>query len=336
MARRKLSRQQQKRISESQKARLEKAKNVQAKQEVGELGPEQSGLVCAHYGNSLDVRSDHGDIVRCHARANLQAVVTGDRVVWCQGKDDMGVVVACDERRSLLQRPDLRGNLRPVAANLDLVFVVLSPSPETPVNLIDRYLAAAQISGLKPVLVLNKVDLMNSDHGLHTTFEEYKSLGYRCIQASTKTDHGMQELMEMMRGHSSVFVGQSGVGKSSLTSALLPDVNIATQTVSEATGKGRHTTTRAELYLLPDQGSLIDSPGIREFGLWHLDENDLLAAYPELVALQGHCKFRNCRHLKEPGCAVLAAVESGEVLERRYQSFIAIRDSLDEVDVREN
>lgn len=342
MAKRRLTDRQKIRISKIQadKARRVSQREKRAEDKLKDIegGESQTGLVIAHYGVTVDIEtltgSQKGDIVRCYKRANLPALVTGDQVIWQMGKEGEGIIVACDERRSLLQRPDIRGNIKPVAANIDTMFIVVAVSPATPANLIDRYLVAADVSRIKPVILLNKLDLVTPDCELLKWIDEYEALGYQCMKISATGGDGLNPLLKETEDKISVFVGQSAVGKSSLVNALMPDTNIKTNIVSEATGKGKHTTTTAALYHFKTGGSLIDSPGIREFGLWHIDGEQLADSYPELCNLAGQCKFRDCKHLKEPGCAVLGALETGQISQRRFDSYHGILNSLDEVEVR--
>lgn len=339
MSKRKLSRRQRHRIQKVQDERRERARkrdeDIDTKAEEGDLGDPQPGLIVTHFGVTTDVETEDGRRVRCHKRSNLPALVTGDRVIWQEDSQGAGVIVACEERTSLLSRPDVRGQLRPVAANIDRIIIVCAPAPRTPVNLIDRYLVAAAHHGIRPILVLNKSDRLEQAPEMAREMAEYEALGYEVHTLSAQTEAGMTEIRSLVADGNSVFVGQSGVGKSSIIAALLPLEDIRVAAISEATGKGRHTTTTATLYHIPGGGNLIDSPGIREFGLWHIAPDDLFQAFPELAELTGHCKFRDCSHVNEPGCAVRAAVESATILERRYRSFLAIRDSLDEVAMRE-
>lgn len=339
MSKRKLSRRQQFRIDKVQQERLSRAHKKEAKIESNldesALGEPQEGLIVTHYGITTEVEDNDGNIARCHKRTNLPAIVTGDRVLWQPDERGSGVIVACEERTSLLSRPDTRGQLRPVAANIDRIIIVAAPEPRTPVNLIDRYLVAAAHHDIHPIIVLNKADRLDQAPEMARELEEYRTLGYETRQLSAQTEAGMAEIRSLVSSGNSVFVGQSGVGKSSIIAALLPAEVIRVAEISESTGKGRHTTTTARLYHIPGGGNLIDSPGIREFGLWHVDTEALFDGFPELANLAGHCKFRDCSHINEPGCAVRQAVESGEILERRYKSFLSIRDSLDEVEMRE-
>ncbi|ALM51746.1 small ribosomal subunit biogenesis GTPase RsgA [Halomonas huangheensis] len=341
MSKRKLSRQQRWRIEKVQAERAKRAAKRQdeddGKLAAGEYGSERNGRVIAHFGRTLDIAEHSGETpTRCHLRANLEGLVTGDRVIWRQGEDGSGVVVARGERDNVLERPDMRGLLKPVAANIDQILIVFAVEPEPHAGLIDRYLVAAEATGIKPVLVLNKIDLLPEDGGeLRELLSRYESLGYSVVATSTSSEGGMQPLYAQLAGRTSVFVGQSGVGKSSLIGHLLPDEQLRIGELSTDSRKGRHTTTTAQLYRLPapdDQlasGELIDSPGIREFGLIHLDERQVTEGFIEFQPLIGLCRFRDCRHRQEPGCALLEAVERGEIHPERFASYRRIIDSLD-------
>ncbi len=337
MAKRKLTRRQSWRIQKIQNERTARAQkkdqNIDRKLDTGELGPEQEGLVISHFGTQVDIEATEGtargEIKRCHMRANLGSIVTGDRVVWRDG-DPLGVIVATLPRRSLLSRPNIQGELRAVAANIDTIVITIAPEPTPFANLIDRYLVAAETVAIEPLILLNKTDLLSADNQqqLAVLLASYEQIGYRTIRASTKSSDGLDTLKAQLNNRISVFVGQSGVGKSSLINELLPGVDIKVGALSENTLKGTHTTTTARLYHFPDGGDLIDSPGIREFGLWHIDRQALLEGFREFRPFLGHCRFRDCHHEQEPGCALRKALKDGLIQPRRMESYRTILNSL--------
>ncbi|MFT5887555.1 MAG: ribosome biogenesis GTPase [Zhongshania sp.] len=334
MTKRKISRQQRWRIEKVQAERTERAskRDTQLDKALneGELGPEQNGLIVSHFGQQVEVEGQDGLRQRCHVRANITALVTGDSVTWREGKPT-GVVVACNERHTLLSRPDNHGQLKPVAANIDHIIIVIAPEPRAHANLIDRYLVASEAIGIRPVLLLNKTDLINDDNRdyLDAMLARYQEIGYPVTRASTATDHGLDELKSTLKDQISVFVGQSGVGKSSLVNSLLPGTDTKIGALSEATAKGRHTTTTARLFHFPDGGSLIDSPGIREFALWNMDREKVLAGFIEFRPFLGMCRFRDCKHEREPRCALLEAEADHKIRPERMHSYRQIIDSLE-------
>ncbi|WP_165855473.1 small ribosomal subunit biogenesis GTPase RsgA [Marinobacter sp. JSM 1782161] len=342
MAKRRLNKQQKWRIEKIQEERAARAsrreRDIDRKLQSGELGDEQSGLIIAHFGKQIDVEvlegEQRGEITRCHVRTNLGPLVTGDRVIWRPGADDLGVIVALQDRDSLLQRPDKFGQLKPVAANIDHIILVIAPEPEPHDNLVDRYLVAAENCDITPVLLLNKTDLLSDDNrsAINALLERYRGLGYQVEQ--TSVHHAPEEdstIERLLKDRTSVFVGQSGVGKSSIIRRLLQDNSIRVGDVSESTGKGVHTTTTARLFHLGN-GDLIDSPGIREFGLWHMDPEHLEYGFREIRPLIGTCRFRNCRHQAEPGCALLEAEARGDISPERMQSFRRIYTEMENSD----
>ncbi len=331
MAKRQLTRRQSWRIEKVQDERAARAAKREAQAlgalEGGDLGPEQTGLVIAHFGVQVEVEALEGElkgqVLRCHLRANLPSLVTGDQVVWRAGNQDTGVIVAQLPRNTELCRPDMRGQLKPVAANVDTIVIVFAPLPHPHANLIDRYLIAAEHAGIKPLLLLNKVDLIDDENAamLDRLLGTYRQLGYPILEVSAAEGGGIQDLQRLLDNHVSVFVGQSGVGKSSLVNTLLPGMDIRVGPLSELTGKGTHTTTTARLFHFPCGGELIDSPGIREFGLVHVSRADVEAGFIEFQDLLGHCRFRDCKHDREPGCALLQALEDGRIQPQRMASY---------------
>jgi ribosome biogenesis GTPase len=342
MSKRKLSDQQQRRIRARQQQHV-RADDTPKATDDSQLGPEQEGLVIAHFGRQVEVEAIDGPfasaIFRCHLRTNLEALVTGDRVVWRQqiGAENSrrGVIVANHARQSLLARPDSHsGQPKPVAANIDRLGIVIAPQPQPFANLIDRYLVAAENAGITPFIVLNKIDLLNADNraDIDALLGEYRAIGYTIVSASARAiandNDGLDALKQEIHGHTCAFVGQSGVGKSSLVGALLPGLDIRIGALSEAEAKGRHTTTTARLFHLHGAGlegsDLIDSPGIREFGLDHLGQTEVERGFIELRDWLGRCRFRDCRHQQEPGCALLDAEIAGAISAVRLRSFRAI------------
>lgn len=335
MAKRRLSKNQSRRIQQNQRDSLARSAAPDTELDEKDAGPEQIGRVIAHFGTQVDIETPDYAVRRCFLRANLQSVVTGDNIVW-RDRPDMGVVVSCEPRRSLLCRPDIYGKLKPVAANVDQIMVTVAPLPELHTNLIDRYLVVAECSGIRPIILLNKADLIDKENqrSLNTVIDRYRSLGYQVIVTSAKEGTRLDELTRALRDKTSVFVGQSGVGKSSLIQRLVPEQEIQIGELSEAKTKGRHTTTHSQLFHFAEGGECIDSPGIREFGLWQFTREDVMRGFIELNELSHTCKFRDCHHEHEPGCAILAALSSGKISPERFENFKRIIAGLDDVSVR--
>jgi len=331
MAGRRLTQRQQGRIQRSQEGRRDRADQRMDALDRAGLGSEQTGLVITHHGQTLIVEDGAGQLHRCAARQNLGRLACGDQVVWQASGAEEGVIVAVGERRSLLTRPDYHGQPRPVAANLDAVAVVLAPEPEPSEYLIDRYLVAIAAIGVRGLLVLNKLDLLDAPAlaALTGRLEPYRRIGYPLLLTSSHTAHGMSELRAWLRGRVSLLVGQSGVGKSSLIKALLPDREIRIQAVSQVTGHGAHTTSSSTLYHLPDGGDLVDTPGVRSFELGEISPSDLDRGFTDIAPYLGRCRFSDCRHQIEPGCALRDAVAGGEIAPRRLASYRQLRAALE-------
>jgi ribosome biogenesis GTPase len=294
---RRLTDQQTRRIEAQQTRRIDE-------EDTGEL---REGLIIVHYGRQLlvqqiDIENDSAPhipsetpektIWRCHARTNLPVLVTGDRVRF-QVDDgaELGVITALHPRTSLLTRPDRYHKVKPVAANVDLIVVVFAALPVPSPLLIDRYLVACQQAEIQALLVLGKADLLTEADGLRVLLAEYNALGYDTL--TVETDGDLSELIAQITDKIVVFVGQSGVGKSSLINALIPDVNLKVNIISENSALGQHTTTTTTLLPLPNGGALIDSPGIREFGVWHLTVDAIRNGFIEMYPYYGMCRFRN-------------------------------------------
>ncbi|KHT64716.1 GTPase RsgA [Photobacterium gaetbulicola] len=332
----KLTKGQSRRVRSNQNKRLKREKDdVQWDETLLESARE--GLVITRFGQHADVEDpETGIIHRCNLRRSIQSLVSGDRVVWRPGVEALqgiaGVVEAVHERESMLTRPDYYDGVKAVAANVNQIIIVSAVLPELSLNIIDRYLIAAETVGIPPLIVLNKVDLLEAGNRkqVEETLSLYQEIGYEVRLVSSETGEGLDGLREDLKGHISIFAGQSGVGKSSLVNALMPEVDAEVGDVSENSGLGQHTTTAARLYHFPDGGDLIDSPGVREFGLWHLEPEQVTEAFVEFRDYLGGCKFRDCKHGNDPGCIIREAVEEGKIHQARYDSYHKIIDSMSE------
>lgn len=340
MSKRKLNRRQTWRAERIQQEREQRAnkneRDLSRQVQSGELSSEQLGLVICRYSKHFEIEAlegaDKGSVHRCVSRTNLGSIVTGDQVVWRAAPDQTGVIESRLDRTSILERPDNFGHLKPVAANIDQMVIVIAWVPEPQPNLIDRYLVAAELMQIRPVIVLNKADLLSDDNKglIDDLLSGYEALGYKTtrIISSRHQQAELSDLPTLIDQHTSIVVGQSGVGKSSLINTLLPDAKLEVGALSEQTSEGTHTTTKAKLFHLPCGGRLIDSPGIRDFSLWHIDPLQLQYGFVEIAKFVGECRFRDCKHENEPGCAINTAVENKHISKTRFDSYQRIKQSI--------
>jgi ribosome biogenesis GTPase len=333
MSKRKLSKQQRSRIDLRQQRSGTRQSESDNSLQDDNLGPERTGIISCHFGQQLDVEGvddqEQAKVFRCFQRSNLPPLVCGDRVIYRADSDDTGVVVALEERKSVFSRPAQSGELRPVASNIDLVMIVIAAKPAPFQNLVDRYLVAVETLQLKPLILINKTDLEGEkqNEDVQSLKLLYSQLGYQVVQVSAHSGDGIDDLKQRLQNRTAVIVGQSGVGKSSIINKLNPGFDTPVGALSANRDKGTHTTTASRLFHL-DGCDLIDSPGIREFGLWHIEPQELLEGFIEFRPYLGGCKFRDCSHTSEPECALLEAVEAGSIAPQRMASFIHIRESL--------
>jgi ribosome biogenesis GTPase len=246
-------------------------------------------------------------------------IVCGDRVrVAMVGTSDELQVVEVLPRTTTFTRTDSRGRVEALAANVTLLAVVFAPEPAPDLYMIDRYLAGAAYTGLRTLVIFNKADLATHDAEL---LDEYRHAGYQILSLCAKHGTGIDAVRAAVRGETFLLAGQSGVGKSTLTNALLPLSLRPTRELSDASGEGRHTTVSSALFNMPDGGALIDSPGVRDYAPPPLADTNVQVGWPEIVSRAPQCRFNDCMHLREPGCAVLAAVETKTISPRRYESY---------------
>ena len=288
----------------------------------------RTGRVIANYGAALTVESDDRVLHRCIARRKLGLVVCGDYVEWMPQARGDAVVTKVMPRTTSLERLDRRSQLKPLASNFDQIIITGAVQPPIDLFLVDRYLIFAEHIGAEVVVVVNKIDLLSSANKklIEDITKTYQKIGYRSITTCTKSTDGMNELLPFLQDKTSIFVGQSGAGKSSLIQKLVPDREIRTGELSAASGLGSHTTTTTILYHIPSGGELIDSPGVREFHISQLEETEITNGFIEFKALAGQCKFNNCSHRNEPNCAVKEQLEAGEINPVRYKNYLKMLD----------
>ncbi|MEJ6475805.1 small ribosomal subunit biogenesis GTPase RsgA [Pseudoalteromonas piscicida] len=333
----KLSKGQSRRIRANHQKRIDKAKgteNSDVSWQNDNLGPTESAVVISRFGQHADIETAEQEVLRCNIRRTVTSLVCGDEVIFRRAKvsdgDLAGVIEAVHERRTQLTRPDFYDGVKVVAANIDQILMVSAVVPEFTPQIIDRYLVACEDMGIEPILLLNKIDLLDQEslEYVDDVLDIYRELGYRVLLVSTKSGEGIDELKHLLEDKNNIFVGQSGVGKSTLVNTVLPNADILTKEVSENSGLGQHTTTVSRLHHLPSGGNLIDSPGIREFGLWHLDVERVTWCFKEFREFIGGCRFRDCKHLNDPGCLIQEAVDEGKISELRFESYHRILESM--------
>ncbi len=294
----------------------------------------EKGIVIKSTGSWYTVKNDNGTRIDCKLKGRLRTegikstnpVVVGDRVVM-----DGGVICDIEPRRNYIIRKsaNLSKQSHIIAANVDIAFLVVTfRLPETPMEFIDRFLVAAEAYRIPVCLVFNKIDLYSSKELRQVKQIEdiYRTIGYQAIETSVADGTGVDELKQIFSGRTSVIAGLSGVGKSSLINAVDPGLQARIGDMSDYHRSGKHTTTFAEMYELQTGGSIIDTPGIRGFGLIHIEKEELYHFFPEIFKVSSGCSFHNCRHINEPGCAVIEAVETGGISISRYNNYRNMMD----------
>ncbi len=309
---------------------------------------ESKGTVVKSTGNEYTVRNAEGKLILCKLRGQFRMhgikttnpIAVGDWVKYhSPNQQDYGIITAILPRKNYIARKSV--NLSKIthilSANIDNLFLIASVyRPHTPLGFIDRFLTAAESFRIESTLVFNKTDLYGKEEKeeMEQLRKIYSRAGYRCLSVSAVNGNGLEELKSLMKGKVSLMGGQSGVGKSTLINALAPQLHLKTEAISDSYEKGRHTTTFAEMFPLEFGGDIIDSPGIKEFGLIRYEKEEVGHYFPEILSRMEGCRFSNCTHTHEPDCAVKAAVESGDIALSRYQNYISIIENED-LDLKE-
>lgn len=335
MAKRKLSKQQQRRIASKQKSKIKDNLLQDDKLQLDESST-QTARVISHHGRQLFAETENFERIKCKIRQNLGDIACGDYVVIQQAHDATGeaqnVVVAVKERTNLLKKTGFAGAIKPVAANIGQLVIVTALKPKPNPYLIDRYLTAAENLPSKAVIIINKTDLL--DHESKRLVDDltslYQKIGYHVISSSIKQNIGVDEISEALSNTTSILVGLSGVGKSSIVKAILPKEEIKIAETSEATGEGKHTTTVSALYHLKDNGIIIDSPGVRDFSPTNKSIDEITNGFVDVRKFNGMCKFANCSHQNEPECAMKQAVSDGELEEQRFKNYLRLVQEFNE------
>lgn len=301
------------------------------------------GIITKSTGSWYQVQTPDGRRYDCRIKGKFRIkgltttnpVAVGDKVDFeLEPDQEQGIIVKLYDRRNYIIRKsiNLSKQAQIIAANLDQAFLVVTlASPRTSLGFIDRFLVTAEAYDIPACLVYNKLDMF-SDEGLKILAEYkavYENLGYPCYEVSALVGTNIPQLKDKLKDKITLFSGHSGVGKSSLMNAILPDLELRTTEVSEWSDKGMHTTTFAEMYDVPGGGSIIDTPGIRELGVIDIEQQELSHFFPEMRSRMHDCRFNNCRHINEPGCAVLEALENGEIEPSRYESYLSIYNGND-------
>ena len=298
------------------------------------------GLVIKNTGSWYVVHTDNGEDVNCKIKGNFRLkgirttnpVAVGDRVTISVNPDGNAFITAIQPRKNYIIRraSNLSKESHIIAANLDCAFLVVTLAhPVTSTTFIDRFLATAEAYRVPAVLLINKVDLLTDDEDkeyCEAVASLYRTIGYDVLEISALTGEGMTELRERLKDKISLFSGNSGVGKSTIINALLPDLDLRTGSISDLHHTGMHTTTFSEMFPLPEGGWIIDTPGIKGFGTIDFDKHEIAHFFPEIFKISAECKYGDCTHTHEPGCAVLKALDQHYISQSRYASYLSILD----------
>ena len=306
------------------------------------------GLVIKNTGSWYSVKTDTGKVVECKIKGNFRLkgirstnpVAVGDNVEIALNSEGTAFITHIEERRNYIIRKsqNLSKQSHILAANVDQAFLIVTVNyPQTSTTFIDRFLASAEAYSVPVVLVFNKCDILSDDerHYQQSMIHLYETIGYECREVSATTGEGVNGLHALLKGKITRLSGNSGVGKSTLINKILPEANLRTAEISDAHNTGMHTTTFSEMLELPEGGYLIDTPGIKGFGTFNMEPEELTSYFPEIFHFSKGCKFSNCTHTHEPGCAVLKAIDDHFIAQSRYQSYLNMLEDKDENKYRE-
>ena len=283
---------------------------------------QESATVIATYSRRMGLRLANGDEVSARIKGKRIKPVCGDRVMAEKIANETDwLITSIEERRNELTRPNMRGQVEVLAANVDVLVVMASVSPLPDWFIVDRYLCAAELMGIHSIIVFNKIDLLDGHDIEIEELQDYRDIGLDVLECSASTAHGIDDIRSALAGLCGIVVGQSGVGKSSLINQLVADSQQRTADISSKTGEGRHTTVNSVMIPLLGGGSVIDSPGVRDYAPALSASSDAALGFREIANAAQFCRFANCRHLREPGCAVKDAVDEASISYRRYESF---------------
>ena len=306
------------------------------------------GFVIKNTGSWYSVKTDDGKVVECKIKGNFRLkgirstnpVAVGDQVEIALNQEGTAFITHIDERRNYIIRKsqNLSKQSHIIAANVDQAFLIVTVNyPQTSTTFIDRFLASAEAYSVPVVLVFNKRDILSDDerHYQQSMVHLYETIGYECREISAATGEGVEGLHKLLKGKITLLSGNSGVGKSTLINQILPEANLRTAEISDAHNTGMHTTTFSEMLELPESGYIIDTPGIKGFGTFDMEPEELTSYFREIFHFSKDCKFSNCTHTHEPGCAVLKALEEHYIAQSRYQSYLGMLEDKDENKYRE-
>lgn len=313
-------------INKQQASRIEKKQLSLQQSALKQDSKALEGLIIARFNKHALVETSEGRCIHCYIKPSIDSLVAGDKVVWQQEDTGKGLIVSRYPRQVVLARYSEKKEYKAVAANMTQVIIVIAAIPEVSWLLLDSYLIMAEHLHLKAAIIFNKIDVPGQHENIKKRLkEQYASLGYSVLFTSTHRVSTLKDLATKLADETSVFVGQSGVGKSSLISSFLPSsLSPTIGALSSSTELGCHTTSNAYLYHLPSGGDLIDSPGIRTFGLWQMSYTDLAKGYREFLTYLPACKFRDCNHFSTPHCAIIEAVKNKNISNDRYQNYVKI------------